>query len=299
MIYFVTKFQFGFFKIHPILFYVTLINLLFHYCKNTYFLYVVSYKKVLVGILSLILGSIWSLYTLEWNYYWSYDVVEIILFTILVHYLIIIHSKNNRVKFNSLGVLSVVGLLFLLRVQWLKTRHNFFSNNSKLVFCSYTLVIFKSYSYILKKFKNYRFPTISGTSVYVCIMFMVVMVFNFNQNNVFYIVKKQYLHLLTIGLLYFIIWESVKNNFMHILLFVVYGYFMNYYTKYIKNYHITFSLHNFLYDEGIKYSRNFKDKFGKYKYNFIQEYSRKKIINIFNYINAKLYNLRIILVNYV
>lgn len=126
-------FYLGYYKIHPVLLYLSLI---------IYLLYTVVVKKIfkysLVFTLKLIvltffLGSLWALNQSIWGKYWSNDSIELILVLFIVYILYKNHKLfNNFSNYVYFFSSSFFLLIIYLRLNLIYTKHNFFDKISSL-----------------------------------------------------------------------------------------------------------------------------------------------------------------------
>ncbi len=117
----------GYYKIHPMLFYLFNHSIIYYFLKKNN-----NFKIVNILITTLItfsLGSLWALYQNIWGYYWSNDSIEYILLLLSWFLLLYIHRiyKNIPLLF-YLSIFSIFFLIILLRLGFLYTKHNFFKS---------------------------------------------------------------------------------------------------------------------------------------------------------------------------
>lgn len=296
-IYFLNFFFFGLFKIHPIMFYISLV-LYWTYCTNSYlFCKLKLIYLIIISIVSLILGGIWALYQINWGYYWSNDPIEFSLLLIILLYVYMLHTLTNITKHKHLNYLNIILYIYLIRSNLIYTKHNFFN------IYNYFYLYIKTLSYVciinLNKYWqsclwNYKY------SKFTIILFITIIPLTFNLT--FNIFIKKFIIIYSIYIILFsclfFIWDDSKYVTIHIFLYISLflfnlfklQYFIHFilYQNYIKYYaHVYFKNYTKfeqLYFNKIKYNNILLINKNEYLYNYKKInkfYLKKKLINYF------------------
>lgn len=293
-------FYIGYYKIHPLLFYVSA-HYIFFYNSNNKTNINISFILV-ITMVAFFLGSLWALYQNIWGYYWSNDSIEYILCFFFWLTLCYQHQFfKNQSLFKFLLFYFILLLVTMLRLNFIYTKHNFFKLSSNydnyfvvmIFFFLFNLLFFKNNSNLKKNYSINNYLTLIFLILIIFIilniintytiafifyfffskvlLFMVFIFFNFNYKN--YAV-----HLFVfIGLLcynnyniqYFISYNNLKvinwksNNlyFKHLLQ-------SSYFNKYKNNINISDS--NWIVN---KFINNIKN------YSFKMKYLTQKLVN--------------------
>lgn len=237
---FLQTFLFGLFKIHPPLFYVSLIMHIpaIHTIQNG--LKCRNINLLSISIISLILGSTWALYQLNWGSYWSSDPIEFALLFIIIIYIQSIHTFKLKTHFKLWTVYSVLIYIQLIRSSLIYTKHNFFSNSSNIYIYLKTITL--TLLFYLLTCKTSRPNTyMSQIKIFFTLNTMLLILFgNLSYNNY---IKKTLTNVTYTAIIYTIFqieWNLIKHWFIHasviniILTFIIFK--LHYtYILYVKN----------------------------------------------------------------
>ena len=195
----------GYNSIHPPLFYIFLwiiLSLSFEErsitLKSLFFL----------GFIILYWGSLWGVGNAAWGYFWVKDVIELILFIVLVFLVIFLHSPTRIQHFLLLFFIwfSVISILLLLRWGFILTRHSFFSLLEATDF-------FKFYPLILNRFAFKAFsivllytPLLTFILLWYLLLFLTII---FSYDN---ILLKKYLFFHSLLVVYIISWLKYQPH---------------------------------------------------------------------------------------
>lgn len=110
----------GFVNIHPLLLYLSYCYIVFcinvKKIKQQYFI-----KKILfIAILTMLFGSWWAEQEIAWNFWWSWDFIEIFLFSVICILLQKLHFNQTNLKNNYNS--TYIELFFILILFTLSTR---------------------------------------------------------------------------------------------------------------------------------------------------------------------------------
>ena len=182
-IYFLNFFFFGIFKIHPVLFYLSLILYI-----NIHIYNFVSFKVRLISVLnysviSLVLGGVWALYQLNWGYYWSSDPIEFSLAMIIIVYIKILHSTTQTKFYQHLNFLFVLLYIYMIRSNYIYTRHNFF-NSSKFLLKIIRIILLFSIMYMFRFNTNKNYIANARISTILLLSVTPVLLCNWSFNPV-------------------------------------------------------------------------------------------------------------------
>jgi hypothetical protein len=291
-------FFFGYFKIHPILFYIV-INFSIYNIINFSFnnLKIKQFSIILLNIITFVLGSLWSLYQSIWGYYWTNDSIEYILLLILFFNLSKIHKNfTANYLFKNVLLLLILLLITLLRLKLIYTKHNFFIK--KVIFHKTLLTVnfyfFVNYIFFadVKLPKNNKFKTL--------ILISCLLIYNiiFNYLNTFILKTLFYFtfYFLVYVLTYNLLFNTFKKLLVHIIVIIFFIIYNNYSLNYLINkFHkkvFYFFYNNYFFKKNI----SSEVIINKYKNYFNFNFQKKKIIKINKLTNNKLNNK--ILVNF-
>jgi hypothetical protein len=158
----------GFYKIHPPLLYYTLIIFVFYkFIKKKVVKYSILFL-IKIFIITFCLGSLWALTQFIWGKYWSNDSIEIVLILFVFLCLTHIHKfYKTCVVLRNFFLFNLIFLLFLLRLNLIFTKHNFFQKIINLrIYFSLIYFIYASYIFLRRlkdinklvlTLKNYSF----------------------------------------------------------------------------------------------------------------------------------------------
>ncbi len=233
----------GYIKIHPIYLYSSIILYILSILHKKLKVYYTFYFKI--TILSLGTGSFWGLSQNLWGFLWVGDIIEILLFILVLNIFITLHNIHTYMLYVFNYVLVTLTLYFILiflRLKLIKTRHFFFNKLEK---------------------KNL-------TLIYFCIICIINLFFYFKKINFFNIKK------LSLLFAFFKIYNIylIKIIYLYKLLILMYKLQK---IKYKKNIHIIFTLIITFWFE------NFLNYILKYKKIIFIFY--KKILFFYNYIS--------------
>lgn len=135
----------GFLTIHPCLFYFTLLSLPIILTKLSSWLLLFLLRNIIItGFLALIFGMYWGVYSNLWGYFWVQDIIEWLLFYLIILSLLIYHLnfvKNYSVLSYLIYILFIL-LILSLRLNLFETRHSFFLAfylENFLLYCFFSL----------------------------------------------------------------------------------------------------------------------------------------------------------------
>lgn len=261
--YILLNFFTGYYKIHPIIFYISfhiLLNFLIKkkIIKNNFIMF------FLLSILAFILGSLWALKQTIWGKYWSSDYIEIILIfnIILLSYYFHLLKNNNKI-INFFFFSTVVIILIFLRLNLLYTKHSFF-NQKKNVYI-YTL------SYILMLFNNIHFKIFNKfslkTSKYKFFIYVFFLIVLLNKLNIIFIqfFIKTLIYNLFLSLFLNILIIN-KNFLIHFLFYSIILIFFFFSTTFYK---ISILIENNLLKNN-SFFLYYKKDYNKYFYNILK-----------------------------
>lgn len=237
---FLQTFLFGLFKIHPPLFYISLIMYIPSIytiqngikCRNTDLLF--------LSIVSLTLGSIWALYQLNWGSYWSSDPIEFALLFIIGIYIQNAHTFKLKTYLKFWTFYTILMYIQLIRSSLIYTKHNFFNNSSN--FYIYLKIITLSLLlYLLTRNFYWHSTYTSQIKPFFTLNIIALILFaNLSYNNY---INKSLNHMAYITTMYIVIqieWNLVKYWFTHVTIAIIVLIFISFkmqytYTFYIKN----------------------------------------------------------------
>ena len=220
---FINSFIYGFFKIHILLFYVTIIIGKFSILNANYISLKLKYvNTICLIVISFFLGSLWSLYLFDWGYYWTNDSIEYVLLLFILSLIVSVHIWKKSNYLHNTHILLCIYMLFMLRLNIIHTRHNFFEQNTLVytgikVFFIFTLQHFLvtniSYKFFIKKFNT----------TFLALLFLVCLIM-INYINFFFLKLLSYNIYSFVFLLTFLLgrWGSLKYILIHALSFMVY-----------------------------------------------------------------------------
>lgn len=296
---FLNSFLLGFFKTHTPLFYVSVLVYFLIVCKNFISLKLKIDNKLMITLVSFLLGSFWALYLYSWGYYWSNDSIEYVLLFVIFNYILIIHKFQEHVLFTHIGFISIICLILLIRANLIYTKHSFFEINIlPYVMLKFGVLLLLNMVFVIHyRPKHLVLGHRNVTNFYYCIVLMVI----FNIINV--ITFKSLICDLAYILIFFILltinWSTIGFLSTHILiLFVmfVFTYYCIYYllsfilkTTFIKiNSHnlYTKSIQIYTYQNYRYIAEDFENLYNK-SINYIKNeniknlYYYKKLLNFF------------------
>jgi hypothetical protein len=279
--YVLYDFYFGYFKIHPLLFYITLNFTLFNIIKNNHNNWKISkFFIVIINCFTFLLGSLWSLYQNVWGYYWTNDSIEyILLFFIFTNTLKIHKFLYYRSIFKNILFLFIILLVVLLRLKLIYTKHNFFLKKvilSKNLFFFFNYFFF-NYLFITKKVNiSVKIKINYYSVVFILLIYSIV----FNYLNNFYIKVSIYFFS------YLIVYYSLvnffnnvfKKVFIHTTLIAVFVIYNNYFINYLIKNNKIYIYNNFNNNNFFKKNINYSLFFSKLKHNVNFYFQKKKKI---------------------
>ena len=195
----------GYNSIHPPLFYIFLwiiLSLSFEERSITLkFLF-------FLGLIILYWGSLWGVGNAAWGYFWVKDVIEFILFIVLVFLIIFFHSPTRIQHFLLLFFIwfVVISILLLLRWGFILTRHSFFSLLEATDFFKFYFLIFNRFA--LKAFSIVLFynPLLTFILFWYFLLFL-TLIFSYDT-----ILLKKYLFFHSLLIVYFISWIKYQPH---------------------------------------------------------------------------------------
>lgn len=225
---FLGNFIIGFFKIHPPLFYISLVAYFYNKHSKQFSLKHHNLHLLLISILSLVLGGIWALYQLNWGYYWSTDPIELSLGFITLLYVYNMHTLKLKTHYHLWLFYVVVLYIQLIRSNLIYTKHNFFNNMSNFhVFykIGVLLCIFHS---LLDNYQSKHIYTYAFSRLVIVIICVLTLFLNFSYN----IFVKLNINQITYYILFYIVltveWDDLKRWFLHfaiVSMLVLFTYF--------------------------------------------------------------------------
>lgn len=233
--FFIKKFYLGFFKIHPIVFYFTLIYYLISFYKNIIYCKLKYNYLLYIGIFSFVLGGYWNMFHLQSGRFWSNDSIEILLVFLIYVYIRTIHKIENQIKLKYLNFFRFLIILMFIRFNFIYTKHNFFNLTKKnLKILIYTniiaLISLVTWQKQLKK-KLFLQNKILNLSLLLYGIFIVL----FNYVN--FLKLKIYHKFIILIIIFYTMshldWTYLKNKPMHIVMFSVIIIYFIFSTKYI------------------------------------------------------------------
>ena len=269
---FINLFFFGFFKIHLFCLYLGIVLLFLSKINNYIYIKYKLYTYFIFSILAFLFGSLWSIFLYNWGYFWSNDSIEYILVFVIIAYLIKIHTKKEISFVNKLVILFNILILFMLRINLIYTRHNFFNNITFFYnFINFLLLLLLLNFNTLKK-KKKLYYTILNINILIIIIFYFLIIFNFINRFAIRLIINQFLYLYIIFTFIVINWNIIKYLLIHIFIYIIF-YFINF----LYQYYYIFSIYLF------KFNSNNNNLFHS---NF---YFNKNIIKLYNYNNYSKY----------
>lgn len=236
----ISDFYFGFYKIHPIIFYTSIITFFYKIqLKNNIFR--INYLILfLICMYSFFLGSLWALYQSKWGFYWSNDSIEILLLFLIIANIINIHRKFNNYVYQFYFLLQIIFLLTCLRFNILYTKHNFFGKTTTINIYQYVLFLIffikiliypLTYKYILKFniliwliiiYTVEIFFNLINIKLFYLINFVIVLIFliNYSKLIVIYLKKKKFIHILNSLVLIFFNILSINYEKKYTLIYL-------------------------------------------------------------------------------
>jgi len=238
------NFNVGLMKIHPPLLYISIVLLIYYICNkyarlNIFFI-------LSITILTFILGSFWALYQKIWGLYWSNDSIEILLVVLCFSSIYYTHKLTMKlvVHLNFIFICFII-CLFLLRLNYIYTKHNFF--NIQLLFNKFINILFFSNMCVLI-YSNYyklKFLFLQKISYYFIILSILLILVVTNQFNIFSI-KKFYVFFASIIFIKLFIYSflSIKNlKYFHIIVISIILIFNNFNSIFLCTYINLLNLH--------------------------------------------------------
>ena len=229
---FINNFTYGYFKIHPTLFYLALSMYMWNLKKNNF----LKFTKLFITIattISIILGSLWALYQLSWGYYWSNDPIELALVFVLLLFVIQIHTTRLYNYYIHLFFFFVILYIHLIRMGFIYTKHNFFSLLG--IFLSFLLFFLYWFYYIMLN-NIYIQIKLKITKNYISWLFLClfsILFINYSYN--FYMQKllKVIIKYSLIFLICHIIWKNVHQKVIHLTYIIILLFFNLYIIQYL------------------------------------------------------------------
>ena len=220
---FINSFIFGFFKIHILLFYITIIMGNFNILKHSYIDLRVKCSNILyLVVLSFFLGSLWSLYLFDWGYYWTNDSIEYVLLLFILFLVVNIHLWNTHTYIYNVYTLLCVYMLLMLRLNIIHTRHNFFQQNTLVYVIIKLLFILSIQSFTFTKI-NYKF-FIKKFNTTILLFFFIIFFIMVNYINFFSF--KLFLYTVYSVVICLILlltkWGILRYLYTHLSVFILY-----------------------------------------------------------------------------
>lgn len=284
---FINNFWTGFFKIHPILFYLSLVIITSINSKTPEMkLKVLNMLNTIIA--ALILGSLWALYQFVWGYLWSNDSIEYTLIFIGLIYFLKLHASQINKNLNNNIIILTLLLIFLVRSSLIFTKHSFFANSSTdgsnivnsylnyIVFCVLLVNIKFKLKYKLKQLK-YKLILMVILVVYTSITFNTLNSFYFKKIMLF-----SWQTLITISLIYY---QPKKNRyvFTHLLVFlliILYNTFILHYLQvYTSVINTATKVNKELVNNNNLYYKNFSNTYLTHRFNYNKKNNQVKVLN--------------------
>lgn len=293
------NFYFGYYKIHPIILYTSLISLIYKLVLIKKIFKVIIFNIVSLSIIAFILGSLWALYQTQWGVYWSNDSIEIILLFFIIIGLSYMHINFKNNFYRIFFLTQTLFLLMCLRYNLLYTKHNFFTKIININMYQYIVYVWVLLIFIRQFLQKYYINTLYYWRVYFyCLMVQVfynfinikmfmyfntlvfLFLFFYISLNIIYILKKK-LMLHVIVIVFFIIFNLFDLNYQkkNLIYLDISWVRLNHYFYYTKNSDFLIFLNN----KNLKYLYSFSNILLENKiFNFNQTEQLTKI-NIINY----------------
>lgn len=213
---FLTFFHFGFFKIHPFLFYCSL-SLYLIIIKNYKFCIKTNFNTcIYISIISLLLGGLWALYQLGWGYYWSNDPIEYALIFIVFIYIKQVHKISQLSQYKFIWIICTLVYVYLIRANLIYTRHNFFTSNSLwFIFGKIIILCFFINTLLLHNIKQ-QFFFFKIWTCFVIITILFILFFNLTFNKFIKNFSLKLTQIIFYILLITINWDQIKLIKNHI-----------------------------------------------------------------------------------
>jgi len=220
---FINLFIFGFFKVHIVLFYITAIVGYFISLNYNYInLKLKLNRNILFISIAFLLGSLWSLYLFNWGYYWTNDSIEYVLLFFILYQIIIVHIWKKKVHLISIYLWLNICILFMIRLNIIYTRHNFFQQNTLVYFNIklFCILIIQSFIYN-KSFNKFYLCKINISGFFFLITILLIVI---NFINLFFFKLFMYNCYMIIFFLFILVnrWSTLKYLYIHIFSFLIY-----------------------------------------------------------------------------
>lgn len=218
-LFFIKLFSQGLFKIHPTLFYSSIILLPILFKNNGIYIKLKCYVYFLISIISFLLGSYWASKQINWGKYWSNDSIELS----LLFFIILIQQNLHKITVNNenkmLCIVLFILMIVYIRYKLIYTKHNFFYFKTMLLFFINNLILLLIINfvsgYILKLNKflySYYLVFKSTVLISFCLMlinncFNLIFFKNFIISVIIYIIP----------IISIIKWNNFLNLFIHVL----------------------------------------------------------------------------------
>lgn len=197
---------------HPPLFYcIIVLSIVSQLARSVSYSSIISKTSYFLNIkllsITLILGSLWSLQSLTWGYYWVNDTIEWALLSVLLVFLIEQHrNKTSYRKFyNDQSFILILILLLCLRLNLVPTRHAFLTSTPLIYKLLFSYIVFlcltskNLITIIFKKLENVSMLNLSlncliillllGQSVVSLFLKIIVIAFTLGIINLFFILQ--------------------------------------------------------------------------------------------------------------
>jgi hypothetical protein len=204
----------GYNSIHPYFFYYSImLSLLFFFLFNS-----INLNKKFIYYstwVALALGGYWGFGNTIWGFFWVNDIIEWVLLSLLILFIITIHNyQTNFLKILLISTyMFIVFQLILFRFGFFFTRHSFFDlKNLKFVFVSYFI---KIYTNIVWFWLSLVFLSIIFIYNFLVTLFIIK-----GWNKLFFNTKYNFLiHILFLCL--FIVLIFLKPIFLKLIFFIM------------------------------------------------------------------------------
>lgn len=192
---------YGFNLIHPILFYLTVLSLFYFLFYSFKFFKIIISNLIYIGFLSLLLGMFWGSINEGWGFFWTNDLIELILLFYIICLIIILHSiKTNFYKI-SIFFFCITIILIFVRFNIVFSVHSFFvsSKIKSLYLWYYFWVQFNYYRLFIYLYTYFFFYIFIS---YICLTY----IFNFKN------IHTNYLYLYYFHVLIFLVFFNFMFN---------------------------------------------------------------------------------------
>lgn len=229
--YILQNFFTGYYKIHPILFYISFIQLLIYFF-NKHFIKLNTMYLLCTIIISFILGSLWALHQFIWGKYWSSDYIEIILILSSILLISFFHKFNFKNYFILFNFIQLILILICLRLNLLYTKHNFF-NKKKNIYTNYYIYIIAFIYWLNKINLNKVIFYIKPTHYVSYVVFLIIILNKLNIIIIINLIKTAIFISVYYNLIYIIVLS--KKIIQHLVVGLIIIIFINFNLIFLKS----------------------------------------------------------------